>query len=102
MVEIIILGIFDGILLSFIVPIAYSLAGCHKLANQAIGYYHITMSVTAIAGPTVAGKIFEIYKSYDNAFYLGGLTSIIAGALLLFGTTIIDCLKMDTVREILF
>ncbi|CAF0889545.1 unnamed protein product [Brachionus calyciflorus] len=93
MLEIVLLGIIDGILLSFIVPIAFSLAGCSRLANQAAAYYHITMSITSILGPTIAGRIFEVYKSYDFAFYLGGLSCLIAGLILLVGTKIVDCLK---------
>lgn len=40
------------------------------------------MSATAIAGPAVAGRLYEVYNSYDFAFYIGGLTSILAGLLM--------------------
>ncbi|RNA11488.1 monocarboxylate transporter 10-like [Brachionus plicatilis] len=90
MIQIVILGIIDGILLAFIVPISVDLVGSSKLGNQAIGYYHISMSATSIAGPAVAGKIYEIYKSYDIAFYIGGITSLFAGLIMVILYLIID------------
>ncbi|CAF0980612.1 unnamed protein product [Brachionus calyciflorus] len=99
MLEIVILGLIDGILLSFIVPIAFSLAGCSRLANQAAAYYHITMSITSILGPTIAGRIFEVYNSYDYAFYSGGLSCLVAGLILLFGIKLVDSLKTKKVAD---
>ena len=89
------LGVFDGILLSFVVPISVDLAESTRLANQAAAYYHISMSLSVIIGPTIAGKIFEVYKSYDKAFYMGGSSCILAGLVLIIGTTVINSLKKD-------
>lgn len=45
---IIILGLMDGILLCFIVPITCDLVKSTKLSNQAAGYYHVVMAPMAI------------------------------------------------------
>ena len=41
------------------------------------------MTPTIIAGPVIAGKLYEMYHSYDYAFYLGGLTCLIGSLMLL-------------------
>ena len=43
-----VLGIMDGILLCFIVPITCDLVRSMKLSNQAAGYYHLIMAPMAI------------------------------------------------------
>ena len=48
LVMIIILGIGDGVILCFIVPIACDLVKSAKLSNQATGYYHLIMTPGAM------------------------------------------------------
>jgi len=85
-----IMGIMDGILLCFIVPISYDLVKSPSLANQATGYYHAALAPTTIAGPAIAGRIFEVYHSYNNAFYLGGGFCLFAALILFMGILVPD------------
>ena len=47
-IQIVILGIMDGILLCFIMPISFDLVKSSKLANQGVGYYHMALAPTSI------------------------------------------------------
>lgn len=38
-----------------------------------------------IAGPAVAGKIFELNNNYDLAFLLGGISTLSAAAIIFVG-----------------
>ncbi len=63
------LGVMDGTLLAFIVPITCDLVS-PKLANQAAGYYHVVMSPMAI-GRT---RFFQICRiSFLNVTFLNFL-----------------------------
>ena len=83
-----VLGLMDGVLLCFIVPIAVDLskianmARSSQLANHAAGYYHVTIAVSSVAGPAIAGEIYEKYHSYTYAFYFGGSTCLLASILI--------------------
>jgi hypothetical protein len=83
----------DGILLCFIVPISYDLVKSSTLSNQATGYYHLAFAPTTIAGPAVAGRIYEVCHSYNNAFYLGGFTCLLASFILFVFIAIPDIIK---------
>ena len=83
----------DGILLCFIVPISYDLVKSSSLANQATGYYHAALAPTTIAGPAIAGRIYEVYHSYNNAFYLGGGCCLFAAFLLFSLILVPDLIK---------
>lgn len=89
-VQLVILGALDGIWLSFKVPIAAHLAGSSALANQASGYFHTAMAPLTVAGPAVAGYLYENYHNYDLAFYLGGTASLICCSILVFGILVPD------------
>lgn len=58
------------------------------------------MSATSIAGPAVAGKIYEVYKSYDIAFYIGGITSLFAGLIMVILYLIIDHYENKKVKHL--
>lgn len=88
-----VLGLMDGVLLCFIVTISVDLAKSSELANHAAGYYHVSISLPTIAGPAVAGKIYEVYHSYDYAFYIGGTTCLIAALILIVFICGIDFLN---------
>ena len=88
-----VLGVVDGVAVSFIVPIAYDLAGSSKLTNQASGYFHTTISPTSVAGPAIAGLIYENTAAYDNAFFMGGSAGIFSSFVLL-SILVLDFLKM--------
>ena len=87
-----ILGTVDGVAISAIVPIAYDLSGSSQLANQASGYFHTAISPTSVAGPAIAGLIYETTTSYDNAFYMGGAAGIFSSFILL-SILVLDFLK---------
>ena len=105
LVQLGILGVCDGVLLCFIVPISFDLAESPRLANQAAGimsfkrkrktfklykklkqnkkgYYHVCIAIPTIAGPAIAGKIFEDFHKYDMAFYFGGCSCLLSSLIL--------------------
>ncbi|CAF0800646.1 unnamed protein product [Brachionus calyciflorus] len=88
-----ILGLMDGVLLCFIVTISFDLAESSKLANHAAGYYHVAISLPSIAGPAVAGKIYELVHSYNYAFYLGAASSLIGSLILIVFITCFELME---------
>ena len=87
-------GIFEGIYLSFIIPIACDIAGSSQLANQAIGYYHMSISIPVTLGPVVAGLIYDSFHSYQYAFYFGGFICILSGLMQIFFLVLTDLIKI--------
>jgi hypothetical protein len=79
------LGIFDGVYLSFIVPICFDITKSSTLANQAAGFHHFIISIPSVTGPVLAGKLYEIYNNYTLAFYIGGSTCLV-GAFMQFSS----------------
>lgn len=75
------LGIFDGVYLSFIVPICFDITKSSHLANQAAGFHHAVISIPSVSGPALAGRLYEIYHNYNVAFLIGGITCL-TGAVL--------------------
>ena len=76
-------GIFDGLFLSSLLPMAYETAESKKLVNQALGYYNTLISFTMIAGPSISGVLFEIFKDYYLAYDIAAGLSLFAGMILL-------------------
>jgi MFS family permease len=99
LVQLIILGALDGIWLSFKVPIACHLVGSSALANQASGYFHTAMAPLTVAGPAVAGWLYERYHNYDLAFYLGGTASLICCSILVVGILVPDLFRYAIKRK---
>lgn len=75
-------GIVDGLFLAFIVPISCEVTNSNTLSNQAIGYFWAFIAIPSIAGPAVAGVIYEKLESYKIAFYAGGGSSLLASFIL--------------------
>ncbi|RNA38147.1 monocarboxylate transporter 10 [Brachionus plicatilis] len=93
LIQLAILGLMDGVLLCFIVPISCDLAESSKLANHAAGYYHFFISLPSIAGPVIAGKIYSVFNFYDYAFYFGAATSFIGAVILIIFITYLECIE---------
>ena len=51
------------------------------------GYYHFAISLPSIAGPAIAGKIYEEFLMYDYAFYLGAGSSLVGAIILIIFIT---------------
>lgn len=98
-IQLVILGVLDGIWLSFKVPIGCHLVGSSSLSNQATGYYHAVMAPMAITGPAVAGALYEHYHNYDLAFYVGGIGCLICGFILVVSILIPDIFAEITTRK---
>ena len=76
------IGIADGCFICLIGPIAFDLLGSSGAA-QGIGCVLGLASIPMMAGPLLAGLMYDHLGSYDIAFYCGGIPPIVA-ALLLF------------------
>ncbi len=75
-------------------PIGCYLVGSSSLSNQATGYYHAVMAPMAIAGPAVAGALYEKYHNYDLAFYVGGVGCLICGFILAVSILVPDLFRV--------
>ena len=74
-----ILGLFDGVFITMIGPVAYDICGPNG-AGQAIGFLLALCSIPLTIGPPVAGYIYDQVGDYTVAFLLAGLPPL-AGAL---------------------
>ncbi|XP_065353195.1 monocarboxylate transporter 10-like isoform X2 [Cloeon dipterum] len=84
------IGIFDGCFISLIGPIAFDLCGPQG-ASQAIGFLLGLMSIPMTLGPPLAGMLYDKTSSYQLAFLLSGLPSILGGLAL----TAMHCFKTE-------
>jgi hypothetical protein len=85
------LGIFDGVYLSFIVPICFDITRSSHLANHAAGFHHAFISIPSILGPALAGRLYENFHKYDLAFYIGGCTCLIGAILQALSMIFVHC-----------
>lgn len=76
------MGLFDGVFIALIGPIAFELCGGASAA-QAIGCMLGLAAFPISLGPPVAGHIFGIYNSYTLPFILAGVSPLV-GATLMF------------------
>ncbi|KAI5646039.1 hypothetical protein NE865_01932 [Phthorimaea operculella] len=76
------MGVFDGGFIALIGPIAFELVGTGHAA-QAIGCMLGLSAVPLSIGPSIAGAIHRIHKSYTLPFVLAGISPI-AGATVMF------------------
>jgi len=51
------------------------------------------MAPMSIAGPAVAGKLFEINKNYDLAFFLAGASCLTSAAIITLFIGLPGCFK---------
>ncbi|CAI9737045.1 monocarboxylate transporter 10-like [Octopus vulgaris] len=76
------MGIFDGIFICLLGPIAFDIVGPSK-ASQAIGFLLGLFSVPLMCGPPVAGFLYDKMRNYNIAFHIAGTTPIL-GSLIMF------------------
>jgi len=98
--QMVVLGLIDGMLLGYIGPIGKELADSSQLANHAAGYYHVAIVPSTVAGPAIAGALFEHYHNYDVAFYFGGTSCLFASALLILGFNTVFKIKDPPVNDV--
>ncbi|XP_038076802.1 monocarboxylate transporter 10-like [Patiria miniata] len=78
-----IMGIFDGIFVLLIGPIAHDVAGTED-ASRGLGFLFFMMSFPMTAGPPIAGFIYDKLQDYTLAFLLAGAPPIIGACILFF------------------
>ncbi|XP_065348399.1 monocarboxylate transporter 10-like [Cloeon dipterum] len=88
------IGVFDGCFFSMLGPVAFDLCG-PKGASQAIGFVNGLSAFSVTLGPTIAGKLFEMYSSYTVPFLVAG-APLILGA---FGLFAIMCVSKSKHSE---
>ncbi|XP_022082023.1 monocarboxylate transporter 10-like [Acanthaster planci] len=77
------MGIFDGVFVLLIGPIAHDVAGTAD-ASRALGFLFFMMSFPMTAGPPIAGFIYDKLQDYTLAFLLAGAPPIIGACILFF------------------
>jgi len=77
-----ILGLFDGVFITMIGPVAYDICG-PKGAGQAIGFLLAMCSIPLTIGPPVAGYIYDKVGDYTAAFLLAGLPPLVGAAFMM-------------------
>lgn len=60
----------------------------------------MSISIPSIAGPAIAGKIYEELHSYSYAFYFGGVACLIGALIQIFFIMCVDIIQ--NVNEIKF
>ena len=77
-----ILGLFDGVFITMIGPVAYDICG-PKGAGQAIGFLLAMCSIPLTIGPPVAGYIYDKVGNYTAAFLMAGFPPLIGAGVML-------------------
>lgn len=80
-VYMVVFGVFDGCFVVFLAVLCADIVGVDKV-SAGIGVQFFFMALTSIAGPPLAGVIYDLSKSYQIAFYVAGACSTIATCLL--------------------
>ncbi|CAH0586917.1 unnamed protein product [Chrysodeixis includens] len=76
-----VIGLFDGCFISLMGPIAIQLVGA-QYAAQAIGFMLGLAAPFLSVGPTLAGYVFHITKSYTIPFIVAGICPIVGASLM--------------------
>eukprot|EP00092_Neocalanus_flemingeri_P032266 GFUD01035077.1.p1 GENE.GFUD01035077.1~~GFUD01035077.1.p1 ORF type:complete len:470 (+),score=60.91 GFUD01035077.1:250-1659(+) len=77
-----ILGLFDGVFITMIGPVAYDICG-PKGAGQAIGFLLAMCSIPLTIGPPVAGFIYDKVGNYTAAFLLAGFPPLVGAGVMM-------------------
>lgn len=80
-VYMLVFGVFDGCFVVFLAVLCADIVGVDKVA-AGIGIQFFFMAITSIAGPPLAGVIYDLAQSYQIAFYVAGACSTVATCLL--------------------
>lgn len=80
-VYMVVFGVFDGCFVVMLAVLCADIVGVDKVA-AGIGVQFFFMAITSIAGPPLAGEIYDLSKSYQIAFYVAGACSVLATCLL--------------------
>jgi len=73
-------GLFSSAYIALTSIVLVDLLGIAQLTN-AFGLLCFLRGIAAIAGPPIAGSIFDMTQSYDVSFYLGGIFLFVAAVL---------------------
>ncbi|XP_020621973.1 monocarboxylate transporter 10-like isoform X2 [Orbicella faveolata] len=74
-------GMMDGAIASSLNVLVLSTL-TPKQKSQGIGFFHLCVAITLIAGPPFGGFIADSFGSYNPAFYLAGSVQILAAGIL--------------------
>lgn len=77
----VVFGVFDGCFVVFLAVLCADIVGVDKV-SAGIGVQFFFMAVTSIAGPPLAGVIYDLSQSYQIAFYVAGACSTVGTCLL--------------------
>ncbi|KAL9964086.1 hypothetical protein ACROYT_G027665 [Oculina patagonica] len=80
-VYMVVFGVFDGCYVVLLAVLCADIVGVDKVA-AGIGVQFFFMAITSIAGPPLAGMIYDLSSSYQIAFYVAGACSTVATCLL--------------------
>ncbi|XP_020619487.1 monocarboxylate transporter 10-like [Orbicella faveolata] len=80
-VYMVVFGVFDGCFVVLLAVLCADIVGVDKVA-AGIGVQFFFMAITSIAGPPLAGVIYDLSSSYQIAFYVAGACSTLATCLL--------------------
>ncbi|XP_050391921.1 monocarboxylate transporter 13 [Patella vulgata] len=74
-------GFMFGITLALLLVLVTDFLGMEHLGHG-LGYLLLANGIGAFAGPPIAGKIEEVYGSYEPSLYTAGVICVIGGCLL--------------------
>ena len=80
----VIFGLFDGLFLLSLVPMAREATESSIYANQALGYASTFSTLSIVLAPAVSGALFEVYNDYYYAYTLSYSFSFLAAFIMLF------------------
>lgn len=77
----VVFGVFDGCYVVLLAVLCADIVGVDKV-SAGIGVQFFFMAITSIAGPPLAGVIYDLSQSYQIAFYVAGACSTVATCIL--------------------
>ncbi|XP_078685232.1 monocarboxylate transporter 13-like isoform X1 [Branchiostoma floridae x Branchiostoma belcheri] len=88
-------GLLGGACMSISLTVLAELVGPARLSN-AMGLMTLLMSVAILAGPPVAGALFDATKTYTLSFIVAGCAPVLGGLIV----AILLCLGDENVRRV--